>query len=168
MFHQRWLTGLYALGSQYARVLNIPGFSICQVSKCTWVLNILEFWILNMLKFWIYQGSEYASSSQCQGSEYARFTQGPEYVWIIHEFARLCLNMSEYTWICQNMCEYAYICLNGFCLLVLIVILCLLECMVAYFNKVHHLKEHEVVFLKRQNLIFSIVAGIYLNNFGVW
>ena len=149
-------------------VLNMPGFWIYLGSQYARFLNVPGFWIYQNSEFWICWSSKYASSSQCQGSEYARFTQGPEYVWIIHEFAWLCLNMSEYTWICQNMCEYAYICLNGFCLLVLIVILCLLECMVAYFNKVHHLKEHEVVFLKRQNLIFSIVAGIYLNNFGVW
>ena len=40
-----------------------------------------------------------------------------------------------------------------------IVISCLLECVVTYFNEVYSLKEHEVVFLKQHNLIFSIVAG---------
>ena len=32
------------------------------------------------------------------------------------------------------------------------------ERVVTYFNKVYSFKEHEVVSLKRQNLIFSIVA----------
>ena len=40
-----------------------------------------------------------------------------------------------------------------------IVISFLLECMVTYFNEVWNLKEHEAVFLKRQNLIFIIVGG---------
>ena len=50
----------------------------------------------------------------------------------------------------------------AFVLHVPIVIPCLVECVVSYFNEVFSLKEHEAVFfgfLKRQNLIFSIVAG---------
>ena len=35
---------------------------------------------------------------------------------------------------------------------------CLVECVVTYFNEVYILKEHEAVFLKKQNLIFCIVA----------
>ena len=54
-----------------------------------------------------------------------------------------------------------------FVLHVPIVIPCLLEGMVTYFNKVYSLKEH-----KEQNLIFSIVSGIYqqgiISNFDVW
>ena len=43
------------------------------------------------------------------------------------------------------------------------VIPCLLEYVDTYFNKVYSLKEHEAIFLKRQNLVYSIVAGsIYL------
>lgn len=41
-----------------------------------------------------------------------------------------------------------------------IVILCIPEhVVVTYFNKDFSLKEHEAVFWKRQNLIFSIMAG---------
>ena len=47
----------------------------------------------------------------------------------------------------------------AFVLHVPIVIPCLAECVVTYLNEVHSLKENEAVFLKRQNLIFSIVAG---------
>ena len=47
----------------------------------------------------------------------------------------------------------------AFALHVPIVIPCLRERVVTFFNKVYTLKEYEVVFLKRQNLIFSTVAG---------
>ena len=46
----------------------------------------------------------------------------------------------------------------AFALYVPIAIPCLLEYGLTYFYDVYSLKEHEVVFLKRQNLIFSIVA----------
>ena len=45
----------------------------------------------------------------------------------------------------------------AFVLHVPIVTPCLVECVVTYFNEVYNLKEHEAVFLKRQNLI--LVAG---------
>ena len=72
-----YMCSQYASASQCARVLNIPGFWIC---------------------FWF---------SICYASEYARFTQGPEYAWIILEYmpdcARICLNMSEYVWTCLKL-----------------------------------------------------------------
>ena len=39
----------------------------------------------NIPQFWTYQGSEYA-----------RVTQGSEYVWIIPEYVWLCLNIPKY------------------------------------------------------------------------
>ena len=36
---------------------------------------------------------------------------------------------------------------------------CILEHVLTYFNEVCNLEEHEAVFLKGQNLIFSIGAG---------
>ena len=84
------------------------------------------------------------------------------------------LNMSEkflhildYTWICRNVPCYAGILVNmpksacvDFVSHDLILIPCLLEHMVIYFSKIYSLKEHETVFLKRQNLIFFfVVAG---------
>ena len=47
----------------------------------------------------------------------------------------------------------------AFVLHVPIVYPCLPECVVTYLNEVYSLKEHDAVFLKRENLIFSIVAG---------
>ena len=47
----------------------------------------------------------------------------------------------------------------AFVLHVPIVIPCLLELVFTYFNEVYNLKEYEAVFLRRQNLIFSIAAG---------
>ena len=92
-----------------------------------------------------------------------------EYAWIIPEYAWLCLNMTEYAWIYINMPESIWV---AFVFHVLVVITCLLECIVIYLNKVYSLKEHEAVFLRRQNLIYSVVAGstwfvfcFRLNNF---
>ena len=62
--------------------------------------------------------------------------------------------MPDYTRICVNMAKSA---LMAFVLHVPIVIHCLLECLVTYFNEVYSLKK-QAFFLKRQNLIFSIIA----------
>ena len=74
--------------------------------------------------------------------------------------------MAGYAWICRDMLEYARMCVNmpksawmAFVLHVPIAIPCLLEYRFTYFTEVYSLKEHETVFLKRQNLDFSIVAG---------
>ena len=86
-------------------VLNSPGFWICiwfwmcQSFGYTKVLNMPL--VLNMPWFWTYQSFEYV-----------RVTQGSEYVWIIPEYAWICLIMSGYFWICLSMVEYAWICLN--------------------------------------------------------
>ena len=106
------------------------------------VLNISESWIclwfwifqgfeetrvLNKPGFWIYQGSEYAS-----GSEFIRVTQGSEYAWIcLIMFGWICLDMPEYAGICVNMPKSAWI---AFVLYFPIVIPCLLEGVVTYFN----------------------------------
>ena len=62
------------------------------------------------------------------------------------------------------MPEYAGICMNipksvrmVFVLRVLIVIPFLHEFVVTYFNKVYCLKEHEAIFLKRQNFYILIL-----------
>ena len=84
-----------------------------------------------------------------QDSKYFRFTQGPEYAWIIPECAWLCLNMSKHAGICMNIpnaCLLISRCSHG-------------KTLNTCFNEDYSLKEHEAVFLKRQNLIFSVVAG---------
>ena len=80
----------------------------------------------------------------CQASEYNRILnrliQGPEYAWIhlnMPDYAGICMSMHKCTWRAFVTCPQ-----------------CLFECMVTYFNEGYGLKEHEVVFLKRQNLIF--------------
>ena len=93
-----WQGSEYVSGSEYPRAVNSPGFWICLwFWMCyslgyTRVLNMSL--ILNMLAFWLYQSSEYA-----------RVTQGSEYVWIILEYAWLCLALSGYAWISRNMYE---------------------------------------------------------------
>ena len=109
----------YASGSECARVLNKPGI-------------------------WIYQGSEYASSSEFARILNTRLVLNLPGFWIrvrvlnISGLHRV-LNMSEYSWLC--LAEYAWICLNipksawmAFVLYFSIVISCLLEGVVTYFN----------------------------------
>ena len=74
----------YVSGSEYARVLNIPGFWVCLWFWKVRIVNIPEFWI-------------------CQG--YTGFRIHMNNYWI-------CLNMPDYVWICMNMPEYAGICVN--------------------------------------------------------
>ena len=76
--------------------------------------------VLNMWGFWIYHG------------QHARVTHGSQYVWIIHEYAWLCLNIPKSSWM-------------AFALHLAILI--------------PYLKEPQAVFLKSKNLIFSILAG---------
>ena len=90
-----------------------------------------------------------------QGSEYTRVLNMPElhrilnmpmessvlylydmreYAWVIPEYVWLFLNKSEYTGICVNMPKYAW---SAFAWLVAILILCLLERVVTFFNNSH-------------------------------
>ena len=137
-------------------VLNIPRFWIVSGSKCARVLDTPGFWIwnmslvFNMSGFWLYQSSEYA-----------RVTQGSEHAWIIPEYAWLCLVMPEYAWICLNLPEwplfYIFSFPHFFCN--------------PFFTwtrgnlfeglqetRGYSLTEHAAVFMKKQNLIFSIAA----------
>ena len=72
------------------------------------------------------------------------------------DYAWICLNMPKYVGICVNMSKYAWV---AFVIHVPILIPCLLERVVTYFNEIYSLKENEVVFLNRQYFIFSVVAG---------
>ena len=73
---------------------------------------------------------------------------------------------NKVNWIKVIMSEYARIYVNmpkstsiAFVLHVPIVITCLLECMVTYFNEIYSQKEYETVYLKRQKKKISIVTG---------
>ena len=90
-----------------------------QGSEYTRILNILKFWIC--LWFSIYQSSEYA-----------RLTHGPECIWIISEYAGICVNVPKSARI-------------AFALHIPIVIPCLFKRVVTHFNKVSSLREHEVL-----------------------
>ena len=100
----------YASGSEYARVLNKPRFWISQVSEYTKVLNTRL--VLNLPGFWI-----------CQG--HTGF-----WIYLIMS-GWICLGMSEYAAIGVNMPKSAWI---AFVLYFPIVIPCLLEGVVTYFN----------------------------------
>ena len=105
-----WQCSKYASGCNYGRVMNIPEFSVCQVSAYASVTQDSEYawiWLNNAL----WQGSEYAWATFhrvfnklriWQVSEYARVTQGADYAW-------KSLNMPWYALICLNnadMIEY--------------------------------------------------------------
>ena len=61
--------------------------------------------------------------------------------------------MPEYAWMCLNLHEWLLF-------YFLVVIPCLLERVATYYYRGYSLKDYEVVFLfKRQNLIFSTIAG---------
>ena len=104
------------------------------------------FWIWLGLWFWIYQGSEYAE-----------FTRDSHYAWVCLSNFWMCLNMPKYALMCPNPPEWLLYYFP-------IVIPCLLERVLTYFN-IYTLtrscsqRDYEAIFLKRQNMIFSIVAG---------
>ena len=93
------------------------------------------------LGLWICQISEYIRDLNTRGFEYAPklFPNMPDYAWIR-------LTILEFGWIFLYLPEW-------------LLISCLLERVVTYFNKVYSLKEHKDDFLNRQNFIFSMVAG---------
>lgn len=64
--------------------------------------------------------------------------------------------MAEYAEVCLNMPKFTRM---AFVLHVTNVTPCLLERVITYFNKVYSLKEQETVFLKRQDVIYYVVAG---------
>ena len=119
----KWQGSEYALKCSYGRVLNIPGFQVCQISAYANVVEDSEYvriWLNNAL----WQSSEYGQSTFLrvlnklpllnmpglwilQGFEYARVTQGTEYAWI-------CLNNTEYDWIWRHI-PVCRICQNSEC-----------------------------------------------------
>ena len=123
------------------------------------VLNIPH--VLNMPGSWIYQSSEYTRVRR-------GFTKCLNNFWIW-------LNMLDCVWICLNMPEYTGICVNMHkCAWMLL--LYVPPFLYLFYNpfstwrrdylferlqegRGYGRKEHEAVFLKRQNLIFSIAAG---------
>ena len=134
---------------------------MCHSFGYTRVLNMPL--VLNMPGFWIHQSSEYA-----------KVTQGLEFAWVIPKYACICLIMFGYVLeICLNMSEYAWICLNmPEWLLVLHFSISLLVFAIPWkrgylFERLqetretrgYSLKKQETVFLKKQNLIFSLAAG---------
>ena len=92
------------------------------------------------------------------------FLNVSEYVWICMNNCIIYLNISQDAWIRWNMHEYTYICLNGFCFTFrycnpLSILTCSYLLQRLYETRSYSLKEHVAVFLKRQNLVFSIVTG---------
>ena len=86
----------------------------------------------------------------------------PEWLLNMFEYVWLCLDMSEYARICVNMSKPAlmdfvfYFSISPFVLQSLFYLNSgyLFECLQE--TRVYSLKEHEAVFLKRQNLIWKV------------
>ena len=126
--------------------------------------------VLNIPVSWIVQGSEYTS-----GFEYARILnilgfricQGYTGFRICLNNSWICLNMPYSVWICLNMPEYAGICVNmpGSTWMTLALHFPISPWTLGYLFKRlqetrgYSRREHEAVFLKKRNLIFSIAAG---------
>ena len=104
-------------------------------------LNIQGFWLC--LWLWV-----------CDGSEYARVTDGWKDSWIGMSNSWICLNMLEYARICMNLPKTAWM---AFYVLVPLLIFCLLERVVNYFNEVYGVKELGY-FLEEKKLNFFYVA----------
>ena len=121
----------YISGSEFARVLDIPGF-----------------WIY--LWFWICQNSKYTRVSNMPGLHRVQNMPGK------------CLNMPEYAWICLDLPEWLLLYISPFPHL--FYNLFSTWALGYLFKRLqetrgYSLKDHEAVFLKRRNLIFSIAAG---------
>ena len=145
-------------------VLNIPGFWIAQDSEyvsgseCAIVLDIPGFWIC--LWFWMCQDSEYKRVLNMVCIH--KVTQGSKYIWIIPEYAWMCLILPGFIWICLNMPEYAWICLNGLCFTFLnfpisLTIPSLLEHVITYLNVYRRLE----VIVWRNMRQFSWIDNIW-------
>ena len=89
--------------------------NFCNMSHCRCLTGFWMSWflILNIPKFWI-----------CQG------WSGSDYAWTIPQHAWIRLDMPKYAWICMNMPKSASMAF----LLFPIIIPCLPECMINYFN----------------------------------
>ena len=130
-------------------VVNIIGFWIslwlwmCQGFWNTRVLNLPL--VLNMSGFWIYQSSEYARV--VHGSEYASII--PDCL-NMPEYAKKCVNISKSTWMVFVLhLIFPFVLQSVFYLNTWLLIERLRE------TRGYSLKEHDAVFLSRENLIFS-------------
>ena len=123
--------------TKHPRVLNMRGFQICQGSKYTKALNMPL--VLNLPRLWINQGSEYVRLH--------RVLNMPEYVCVIMP-GWICMGMSEYANICVHMPKSAWM---AFALYFPIVMPCLLERVLTYFNVCTKLE----VFVLRRMMLFS-------------
>ena len=120
---------------------------MCQSFRYTRVLN--RPLVLNMLGFWIYQSSEMPGLHRVQTMPES-FLNIPDYVWMseyawIYDYTGICLNMPKSAW----MAFVLHFSTSSFVLQFLFYFFEWLQ-----ETRGYNLKEHEVVFLKRQNLIF--------------
>ena len=74
----------------------------------------------------------------------------------------ICLNFSDYVWICLNMPEYTGRCVKMPKSAWMTFVLYFPCGYITLHTRSYVLKEHEVVFLKRQYVIFSMAAGSIL------
>ena len=149
VYLQSWISqGSVAQDSEYVPVLNVAEFWIHQDSEYASVFEYAM--ILNITETWIYQG-------------YTRFR-------ICMNNSTICMIVSRYVWICPNMPTNAWLCLNAPERLLFYIshfpicftILFYLNTRLLIWTSIgdHSLKK-QAVFLKRQNLIFSIEAEVF-------
>ena len=111
------MTGFWiCIGRYYGRVLNIPGFQMCQISAYASVKLGFEYPRIWLNNAWI-NCSDYGRIKVSRGFEYA---SGSKYVgaldmtslWICEGYTEYALIMPHYSWICLNNAEYAWMYLN--------------------------------------------------------
>ena len=115
-------------GCSYGRVLNIPGFLICQVSayvnviqgsEYAWIwlnnawinYSMTGFWLclVSFTEFWYASGSKYARARNiarlwiCEGyTGWWIYLNKPEYALIMPQYAWICLDNAEFVCIYLN------------------------------------------------------------------
>ena len=130
-------------GFNYAKVLHVAGFWICESSELVRSLNLAGFsvyrgfecvMVLNMPRFWIYQGSENTKILNiprlwiCQGSEYTRIPnisgfwiyQGSEYARVLNMLGLWLYRRFEYAGITQ-LSQCVWISLDSSCICLIII-----------------------------------------------
>ena len=125
---------------------------------------LTRFWV--WLQFWMCQNSEYASRF-----EYVRILNIPEF-WIYQDNTgfKICLIVPGYVWICLNMRERICVNMPKSPWMAFVLHFAIFPFVLQFFfylntwrlqeTRGYSLKEHEAVFLKRQNLyFFSIATG---------
>ena len=135
------------LGYNYGKVLNIPGFWVCQVCVYASVVQVSEYaWI--WLNDALWQGSEYVWSTFHRAQNMARLwiSKGYKGCWICLNKPEYALIMSQYEWICLKSC---WIWLN----------------ILTYTWKKKQSAEYDIIILSVSDAVYSIRSLNSLSNY---